>query len=65
MSVIDAPEARQLTPDQARARFTSELHDALGDDWTVDRFRADVETGELSCDDERVLRLFLLLPLVG
>lgn len=65
VSLLEVPEARQLSPGEARARFADELCGTLGEGWTAERFRRALGSGELSLRDERVLRLHLLLPLAG
>lgn len=65
VKAIDPPEARRLTPEEARARYAAELHVVFGPGWTADRFCQAVESGEADTSDERIMRLILLLPLVG
>ncbi len=63
---VDAPPARALTPAEARAMFESELDEVLGPDWTPERFRAAIDAGEFTeDDDERIVGLYVMLPLAG
>ncbi len=63
---VDAPPARALTPAEARAMFDAELHEVLGPDWTPERFRAAIDAGEFTeDDDERIVGLWMMLPFAG
>lgn len=55
------PRPHELTPDEARAVFDERAQRLLG--LTGDEFRRRWEAGELDPDDDRVLRLVMLLPL--